>query len=418
MIKNKTLDCGIRLVMEKIPYVQSVAIGIWAKAGSVDEDDENLGISHFIEHMLFKGTDRRSAKQIAEDIDKIGGQINAFTSKESTCYYVKSLSTNVEKAADVLVDMFMNSKFDEGEMEKEKRVVYEEIHMVEDSPEDDAHDTLYEVLFKGGPLSKPILGNKKTIKSFSQKTIRDYIEKEYTKDNIIIAVAGNFDENQICQFFMDKLKDLTSVKPEKIENALIYTPHFKVKIKDIEQSHICIGTKGLRLNDDLYFAMSLLNNIMGGSMSSRLFQNIREEKGMAYSVYSFASSYINDGFYGIYAGVSHDMVEKAVRAITDELNLLRTKGVTDEELSTAKEQLKGNHIFSLESVSGRMASLGRNKLLIGKNLTAQEITDKINGVTMDHVRTVAEKITAIDQYSGVLIGRQKKDIKKLLLSGL
>lgn len=417
MIKNKTLDCGIRLVMEKIPYVQSVAIGIWAKAGSVDEDDENLGISHFIEHMLFKGTDSRSAKQIAEDIDKIGGQINAFTSKESTCYYVKSLSTNVEKAADVLIDMFMNSKFDEGEMEKEKRVVYEEIHMVEDSPEDDAHDTLYEVLFQGGPLSKPILGNKKTIKSFSQSTIRDYIKKEYTKDNIIIAVAGNFDENQICDFFVDKLKDLTSVKMEKIDKDLIYTPHFKVKIKDIEQSHICIGTKGLRLNDDLYSAMSLLNNIMGGSMSSRLFQNIREEKGMAYSVYSFSSSYIKDGFYGIYAGVSHDMVESAIGAITEELNLLRIKGVTEEELSTAKEQLKGNHIFSLESVSGRMASLGRNQLLKGKNLTAQEITDKINGVTMDHIRTVAEKITAIDQYSGVLIGRQKKDIKKLLLSG-
>lgn len=414
MIKNKTLDCGIRVVMEKIPYVQSVAIGIWTKAGSVDEDGDNLGISHFIEHMLFKGTETRTAKQIAEDIDKIGGQINAFTSKESTCYYVKSLTSNLERAADVLIDMFMNSKFDEDEMEKEKRVVYEEIHMVEDSPEDDAHDTLYEVLFKGAPLSTPILGNEKTIKNFSQDTIRTYIKKEYTKDNIIVAVAGNFDENQVCQFLEGKLKDLTAVKSDKIEKNLIYTPHFKVKIKDIEQSHICIGTKGLKLNDELYFAMSLLNNIMGGSMSSRLFQNIREEKGMAYSVYSFTSSYINDGFYGIYAGVSHDMVEQAIGAITEELNLLRTKGVTDVELSTAKEQQKGNYIFSLESVSGRMASLGRNKLLIGKNLTAQEVTDKINGVTMDHIRAVSERITAIDQYSGVLIGRQKRDIQKLL----
>lgn len=416
MIKNKTLDCGIRVILEKIPYVQSVAVGIWAKAGSVDEDEDNLGISHFIEHMLFKGTSSRSAKQIAEDIDKIGGQINAFTSKESTCYYVKSLTSNVEKAADVLIDMFINSKFDESEMEKEKRVVYEEIHMVEDSPEDDAHDTLYEVLFKGTALSTPILGTKKTIKTFSQDTIRAYINKEYTRDNIVIAVAGNFDEDLICAYFEGKLKDLAAEKAEKALKSVIYTPHFKVKIKDIEQSHICIGTKGLRLNDDLYFAMSLLNNIMGGSMSSRLFQNIREEKGMAYSVYSFASSYINDGFYGIYAGVSHDMVESAIGAITEELKLLRDKGVTLDELSTAKEQLKGNHIFSLESVSGRMASLGRNKLLTGQNLTVKEITDKINGVTLEHIKAVAEKITAIDQYSGVLIGRQKIDIKHLLQS--
>ncbi len=416
MIKNKTLDCGIRVILEKIPYVQSVAVGIWAKAGSVDEDEDNLGISHFIEHMLFKGTSSRSAKQIAEDIDKIGGQINAFTSKESTCYYVKSLTSNVEKAADVLIDMFINSKFDESEMEKEKRVVYEEIHMVEDSPEDDAHDTLYEVLFKGTALSTPILGTKKTIKTFSQDTIRAYINKEYTRDNIVIAVAGNFDEDLICAYFEGKLKDLAAEKAEKALKSVIYTPHFKVKIKDIEQSHICIGTKGLRLNDDLYFAMSLLNNIMGGSMSSRLFQNIREEKGMAYSVYSFASSYINDGFYGIYAGVSHDMVESAIGAITEELKLLRDKGVTLDELSTAKEQLKGNHIFSLESVSGRMASLGRNKLLTGQNLTVKQITDKINGVTLEHIKAVAEKITAIDQYSGVLIGRQKIDIKHLLQS--
>jgi predicted Zn-dependent peptidase len=402
--------------MEKIPYVQSVAVGIWVKAGSVDEDESNSGISHFIEHMLFKGTESRSAKQIAEDIDKIGAQINAFTSKESTCYYVKSLSSNIEKASDVLIDMFINSKFDEVEMEKEKRVIYEEIHMVEDSPEDDAHDLLYEELFKGEPLSTPILGNKKTIKSFTQGTIHDYLNKEYTKDNIIVAIAGNFDENQVCEYFEGKLRHLTPMKFDKAHECLIYAPHFRSKIKDIEQSHLCIGTKGLRLDDELYFAMSLLNNIMGGSMSSRLFQNIREEKGMAYSVYSFTSSYIKDGFYGIYAGVSHDMVEKAIGAIAEELNLLRINGVTDDELSTAKEQLKGNHIFSLESVSGRMASLGRNKLLIGKNLSAQEIADKINGVTMDHIQAVSEKITAVDQYSGILIGRKKKDIKKLLQS--
>ncbi len=416
MIINKKLDCGLTMVMEKIPYVQSVAMGIWTKAGSVDETAENLGISHYIEHMLFKGTDSRSAKQIAEDMDKIGAQINAFTSKESTCYYVKSLTSNLEKAAEVLLDMFINSSFDAVEMEKEKRVVYEEINMIEDSPEDDAHDSLYEVLFKNAPLATPILGTKKTIKGFTRESIKQYMQDEYTRDNIVVAVAGNFDENLVCSLFEGKLKSLNATKAAKTIEIPAYVPHYKTKIKDIEQTHICLGIKGLKLADEHYYTMSLLNNIMGGSMSSRLFQNIREEKGMAYSVYSYTSSYTNDGFYGIYAGVSHNMTEQAIGAIAEELNLLRMKGIKDDELKTAKEQLKGNYIFSLESVNGRMASIGKNVLLIGKTLTAKEVIDKIDAVTMDDIRKVSERITAIDQYSGVLLTKGKKDLKKILLN--
>jgi predicted Zn-dependent peptidase len=416
MIKTRILNCGSRVVMERIPYVQSVAVGIWAKAGSVDEPTDLLGMSHYIEHMLFKGTESRNAKKIAEDIDKIGAQINAFTSKESTCYYVKSLSSNIEQALDVLVDMFINSKFDEIEMEKEKNVVFEEINMVEDSPEDDIHDSLYEVLFKGGPLATPILGTKKTVKSFSRDKIMAYIQQEYTRDNLVIAVAGNFDENSVCDYFEGKLIALKPSKETKNTIVPLYTPHFKNKIKDIEQSHICLGTKGLQLNDERYFAMSLLNNIMGGSMSSRLFQNIREEKGMAYSVYSYTSSYTNDGFFGIYAGVSHEMIEPAVQSIVEELNLLKARSVTKEELSTAKEQLKGNYIFGQESVSGRMAAIGKNILLIGKIHSPEEVIKKIDAVTMDDIKDVSDKITAIDQYSGVLLSREKKDLKKILLN--
>jgi len=416
MINSRKLDCGLRIAMEKIPYVQSVAVGIWAKAGSVDETDDILGISHYIEHMLFKGTERRSAKQIAEDIDRIGGQINAFTSKESTCYYVKSLSSNLEQAADVLLDMFLNSTFDETEMEKEKRVVYEEINMVEDSPEDDIHDQLYEVLFKGAPLSTPILGTKKTIKGFTRDKIREYIQNEYTRDNIVVAVAGNFDEEEVCSLFEGKLKALNAEKSPKNAEIPVYAPHFKVKTKDIEQTHICLGTKGLRMDDEQFYTMSLLNNIMGGSMSSRLFQNIREEKGMAYSVYSYASSYTKDGYFGIYAGVSHDMTEKAIGAIVEELELLRKNGVTAEELSTAKEQLKGSYIFSLESVSGRMASIGKNTLLLGRTRTAEEVIGMINAVTMEDIHEIAAKISQIDQYSGVLLSKEKKDLKKILLN--
>ncbi|MEL7655617.1 MAG: pitrilysin family protein, partial [Bacillota bacterium] len=268
MIINKKLNCGVRIVMEEIPYVQSVSIGIWVKAGSVDETAKNSGISHFIEHMLFKGTENRSAKKIAEDVDKIGGQINAFTGKEATCYYLKTLANNIDKAADILIDMFINSKFDEEEMEKEKRVVCEEIKMIEDSPEDDAHDIISELIFKGNPLSKSIIGTPKSLQGITRKDIKKYISDEYTRDNIVISVCGSFNQEHVCELFECKLTALSENKASKPFEEAAYKPSYKMKVKDIEQSHICLGLKGLSLDDDRYYSLVLLNNIMGGSMSS------------------------------------------------------------------------------------------------------------------------------------------------------
>lgn len=414
MIINRKLDCGLKMVMEKIPYVQSVAVGIWTKVGAVDEPAELSGISHFIEHMLFKGTETRSAKRIAEDIDKIGGQINAFTSKESTCYYVKTLEHNLDKACDVLIDMFCNSVFDETEMNKEKNVVYEEIKMVEDTPEDDAHDLLYEVVFEGMPLSKSILGNVDALARITPSDIRNYMRKEYSLDSIVVSVCGNFDEDQVCELFQGKLGHLTKEKSDKHGPGRIYQPNFRMKIKDIEQSHLCLATKGMRLDDPHYYSMAVLNNIMGGSMSSRLFQNIREDKGMAYSVYSYASSYIHDGFYGIYAGVSHDKVKDTVGAILEELTILKERGITEEELSISKEQLKGSYIFGLESVSGRMASIGKSTLLIDKVYTQEEVIQNIDSISMDDMRHVSDLITNIENYSCVLLSRKEHDLKGML----
>lgn len=415
MIINRTLNCGVRMVMEKIPYVQSAAVGIWTKAGAVDESPELAGISHFIEHMLFKGTEQRTAKQIAEDIDKIGGQINAFTSKESTCYYVKALASNLEKACGVLVDMYCNSVFDEGEMQKEKNVVIEEIKMVEDTPEDDAHDLVYEVMFQNQPLSKSILGTVETLTSITHDSIRSYMREEYTRDSIVISVCGNFDEDQVCAFFEGKLAHLAAAKSPKPQLTTPYYPNYRMKVKDIEQSHLCLATKGIKINDPQYYAMAVLNNIMGGSMSSRLFQNIREEKGMAYSVYSYSSSYLQDGFYGIYAGVSHDKVADTVGAIKEELTLLKDKGVTEEELSISKEQLKGSYIFGLESVSGRMASIGKSTLLIDRVFTPEEVLQKIDSINMDDMNQIAAQITDIGTYSSVLLSRREFDLKGMLL---
>lgn len=400
--------------MEEIPYVQSVSVGIWVKAGSVDETTKNSGISHFIEHMLFKGTENRSAKKIAEDVDKIGGQMNAFTGKEATCYYIKTLASNVDKAADILVDMFMNSKFDKEEMEKEKHVVYEEMKMIEDSPEDDAHDIIGELIFKGNPLARSIIGTPKSLKGIKQQDIRNYMAEEYTRDHIVISVSGKFDQDKVCELFDSKLIKLNQSKAPKEFETVEYSPSFKAKVKDIEQSHICLGLKGLALDDDRYYSLILLNNIMGGSMSSRLFQNIREEKGLAYSVYSMASSFSNTGYFNIYAGVSHDKIKDAIVGIRQELDLLSREGITQEELTTAKEQLKGSYIFSLENVNGRMFSIGKNMLLLNKIYTQEEIMDSIDAVTLDDINNISALVTNIHQYSGVLISREKINLKKIM----
>lgn len=414
MVINKKLDCGIRIVMEQIPYVKSVSIGIWVKAGAVDEVPKNSGISHFIEHMLFKGTDKRNTKQIAEDVDKIGGQINAFTGKEATCYYIKTLASNLDKACEILTDMFMNSKFDKVEMEKEKRVIYEEMKMIEDSPEDDAHDIIGELVFKGLPLSKSIIGTPSSLKGITQKAIKKYMEEEYTRDSIVISVAGNFEEKQVCELFENAFNGLTAKKEKKADILIPYTPSFKEKIKEVEQSHLCLGMKGLALEDERYYAMSLLSNIMGGSMSSRLFQNIREEKGLAYSVYSMASSYSTTGYFNIYAGVSHDKVKDAICGISEELKVLEKDGISEDELQTAKEQLKATYIFSHENVNSRMFANGKNTLVLDRVYTQEEIITCVDKVTMENIHEMAEVISNIQNYSAVLVGAQKVDLKKAI----
>lgn len=414
MIEIRKLNCGLRMVLEKIPYVESVTTGIWVKAGCVDEDDTCRGISHFIEHMMFKGTGARSARQIASDIDALGAQINAFTSKESTCYYVRSLSSNLDKTCDILIDMMTDSKFDPEEMKKEKQVVKEEIKMVEDTPDDDAQDMLYEVLFKGEPLSGSILGTPESLDRFTHDDLKNYIAREYSLDHIVVSVAGNFDEDAVCAQFENKLSCMTAAKKEKIVNPQIYVPSFKGKIKDIEQSHICLGTRALKFDDSDAYALNILNNIMGGSMSSRLFQNIREEKGMAYTVYSYTGSHDKDGFYAISAGVAHDKIEDTVHAICDELESLAAKGITDEELEISKQQTKGGLIFSLENTSNRMVLNGKYALFRDRVRTAEEAIAAIDAVSMDDIARVAAKITDISKYSGTVISRRDIDLAGLL----
>lgn len=416
MIEVKTLDCGIKIVTEEIPHVQSISIGFFVKAGACNEIEKYAGVSHFIEHMMFKGTGKRTAKEIAEDADKIAGNINAYTSKENTCYYIKTLSSNAEKAIEILLDMFLNSTYDAREMTREREVIFEEMNMALDTPDDLAYEAAISSLFKGTPLANSIIGTKKSLRNVSKAVLVDYINKQYTKDSIVIAVAGNFDKEHIYRLFEEsKLIELPEAKTPLKFDILPHNPAYTVKVKDIEQSHILMATRSLALEDDDFYALSLLNNIMGGSMSSRLFQNVREQKGLAYSVYSMLSSHTEMGAYCIYAGVGHNKIKEAIVAIKEELQKLKEEGVTEEELSKAKEQLKAGYIYGQENVNHRMFSIGKNMLLLNKIYTAEQVIEEIDNVTLDDVKRVSALIHDIEKYSCALVTNKRVDLKKYIL---
>ena len=413
-IEIRKLDCGVRVVMETIPHVQSAAIGIWVKTGAVNETLKYAGVSHYIEHMMFKGTENRNAREIAADIDKIGGQMNAFTSKESTCYYVKVLKDNFEKGAEVLLDMLSNSLFDKIEMDKERQVICEEIKMIEDQPDDLAHDEISEMVFKGHPYGNSIIGTEESLNRINRDVMVAYKEKQYTRDSIVVSVAGNIDEDAVCAYLEDKFERLKPKKDALILGTAPYEKEHKVIVKDIQQSHICLGAKALSSIDPRYYAFMIMNNVMGGSMSSRLFQNIREEKGLAYSVYSVLSAYSSDGYYNIYAGVSHDKIDKAIEGIKEELRILDAEGITEEELSKSRQQLKSNYIFGQENVASRMFAIGKNLTLLNKVYTPEEVLEGLNAVTLEDIDEVKKLICNIDNYSAVAVTDREIDLKAMM----
>lgn len=408
-IEVRKLSCGVRVVMEKIDYVQSASFGVWVRAGAVNETEKNAGVSHFIEHMMFKGTEKRNARAIAEDIDRIGGQMNAFTGKEATCYYVKTIGANLYKGAEVILDMLTNSVFDKIEMGKERKVICEEIKMIEDQPDDLAHDTVTEMLFRGTPLGKSIIGTPTSLKNISRNVLVKYKEEQYARDSIVVSVAGNFDEDEFCTFLADKFDSMAESKQAPIFETKEYDRSFKVMVKDIQQSHICLATKAVPLGDRRIYALQVLNNIMGGSMSSRLFQNIREEKGLAYSVYSLTSSFSTDGYYLIYAGVAHDKIKDALAGIREELAILRKDGVTMDELSMSKEQLKSSFIFGQENVASRMFANGKNVILQDKIYSPEEITAQIDRISLQDIEEVKSLICDPQLYTAVAVTNKRFD---------
>ena len=402
------------MVLDEIPSVQSVAAGIWVRAGCVNEEERLSGISHFIEHMMFKGTARRTARQIAADTDALGAQMNAFTSKEYTCYYVRSLSASLDKVCEILLDMLTNSLFDPEEMEREKKVVMEEMKMVQDTPEDLVHDLLYEELFKGEPLHNSILGTPESLGPITHDDIVSYIGREYTLDNIVVSVSGNFDAEQVCGMFEEKLSVFSGSKPAAPDVAVPYVPSCVTRVKDIEQSHLVIGTRTFEFAHPDAYALTLLSNILGGTMSSRLFQTIREEKGLAYTVYSSIASHDTRGLFSISAGIAHEKVEDTVQAIREELEKLAADGITERELQTSKEQVKGSLIFGLENTSSRMVSNGKRALLRNRVRSQEEALRAVDAVTMDDVTRMIRMVSDLSTYSGALVGRRDLDLQTLL----
>jgi predicted Zn-dependent peptidase len=417
MVEIKKLSNGLTVASEYLPYVQSVSAGIWVRAGAVDEtpdiEGDNLhasrqpGISHFIEHMMFKGTSRRNAKELAEAIDRAGGSTNAFTGKEATCYYVKSLTENVLETVDVLTDMLTDSLFDPEEMEKEKNVVYEEMKMTEDSPEDLAHDLLEEAVFEHVPLGNRIIGTPESVASITRDDILHYLDERYQADNIVFGVAGNFDEDALIAKLEADFSDLKPGKSDRTHDAVDNPPSFLSKDKDIEQSHIYLGKPGVAFESEDYFTFMLYNSLLGGGMSSRLFQNIREEKGLAYSVYSVNASYVDDGFFYIYAGVGEDNEAPTIEAIREELDLLAREGIDEEELAKVKVHNKGQYIFNQENTGSRMFAAGRNMLLLGHTFTPEDIVGGINAVTREDIARIAARYASLDDYSAVIIGKNE-----------
>ncbi len=410
MIKKFTLKNGVQVVCENIPYVRSVSTGVWVRTGSRNENTQNNGVSHFIEHMLFKGTKSRSAEEIAKSIDNIGGQINAFTGKECTCYYVKTLDEHIEIAMDVLSDMLYNSVFATSDITLEKQVILEEIGMYEDSPEDLVHDILSETVWKGSAIGFPILGTKKSLRRLNRKTINAYMMERYTPDNMVISIAGNFDENKLEEMLESYFnKENVEQKPEKADDNVEFRPEVSIREKETEQVHICIGFEGIRNGDDSLYSLLAVNNIFGGGMSSRLFQKIREKRGLVYSVYSYPTVYNDAGLFTIYAGMKPENLKEVINLVYDEVSLMLNKGISKNELDKSKEQLKGNYILGLESTSSRMSSIGKSELLLGYIRTTDEILNMIESITMEGIEQIITSVFNLDRKGISIVGNVRQD---------
>ncbi|MDX1585416.1 MAG: pitrilysin family protein [Balneolaceae bacterium] len=403
-VEKTTLDNGLKVVTEKVESVKSVSVGIWVKTGSRNETAKQAGITHFLEHMLFKGTESRSSYDIAMSMESVGGYLNAFTSSEYTCYYSRCLNTQMDKALDVLSDMVLHPSFPQDEVEKEKKVVIEEMKMYRDSPDDYLFEEFSNKLFEGHPLGRPIIGFEETVSAFTREDLYDYMEERYQPWNLLVAVAGNTDHDRVVDMVADYFGGIPA-KGEDSANEELTPYHVSNQrlTKDIEQTHLILGRRGLDYDHDDKYRLLLANTVLGGGMSSRLHQNVREKYGYCYSINTFNQSYQDTGVYGVYVGTDKDYVKHVRKLIETELQKLQDEEIPEQELQEAKSQLKGKLMLSLESMSNRMSRLAKSELYFNRFVTLDELTENIDGVMADQVQSFARNFFDKDQFSEAIL---------------
>lgn len=420
MIQKSVLDNGIRIVSEKIPAVRSAAVGIWIETGARHEMPQVSGISHFVEHMLFKGTQRRDARAIAKTIDSVGGVLNGFTSREYTCYYAKVLGEKLPLAIDLLADMIQNSIFDPEELEKERRVILQEIGMVEDSPDELSYDLFNQTFWQNHPLGNSITGTAASIESLSRDDLCAFMRARYCGEGMVIVAAGNVDHRQVVDLITAAFSGMSPTLPEVATLLPDYGRHLHLHEKELEQVHLCLGTRLLPQNHPNRFAAYLLNMILGGGMSSRLFQSIRENLGLAYSIYSSVDAHSDAGALVVYAAVAPADTRQTVDEILKELAGFRAQPILAEELAVAKDQLQGNILLSLESSDTCMSLLARNEIYLGRIFPIRDLQRGIEKVTVEDIHRLAEFVIKDEYLNLQILGRVQPhdfDLSQLTVEG-
>ena len=390
-IEETVLSGDLRVVSDRMDSVESVSIGIWVNAGARNEDASNNGVSHLLEHMAFKGTDRRSSLDIATEIENVGGHLNAYTSRETTVYYATVLKESVDLALDIISDIVLHSIFDKNELDRERGVVLQEIGQANDTPDDIVFDLFQETAYPDQPLGRPILGTEDSVGSISRRTIVDYINLQYGSDKMVVAAAGNLDPEDFARRAEDAFKgmSISRAPPPAVGN---YLGGDARDIRDLEQAHFVMGFEGVSFNDTDYYPLAVLSTALGGGMSSRLFQEIREKRGLAYSVYSFSSAFNDGGLFGLYAGTGEEQLNELVTAVSGELLRIAEQQITEDELTRSRAQIKAGVLMSLESTSSRAERIARHLMVYGRIMPVNEMSQHIDAVSADDVRRVAGRL--------------------------
>jgi len=399
------LSSGLRVASEHIPHVQTVTIGVWIRCGTFCEQQDEMGLSHFLEHMFFKGTQSRNAREIVEAFDDVGGELNAYTAKEYTCFFAKVMDEHLPLAVEVLSDMLTRPLFAENDVAREKQIVLEEISLYEDAPDEIIHDKLADTIWPHHPLGRPILGTRESIQAISVESLWKFYANHYCPGNIVIAACGHVSHEELVRLVeADFTLDIKDASTTDTTSDLPYSERMTIIERPIEQLHLCVGFPGLSWRDKDIYAMNIMNNIFGAGMSSRIFQGIREELGLAYSIYSYNASFVSAGYFAVYAGLSARNAVSLLTTVGRELKAMKDTPVREAEILRARQQVKGALVMGLESTANRMSRMGRGLLLIGRVMETSEILSRIEAVTLEDIQSLARKVFALEQSTVCVLG--------------